>query len=769
MKKHSKKYYQIFFSYIFAFLIPLSIGSLFFLNNLDMVRKQSVQLNEAMLSIIQADNDKLLSQVKQFSMGLLGNSTVQELTAEGKRGATPQLQYLQYMLYEEINSVLNLSDRVRDTFVYNRSTGRIIGMNGILTTDLYYEMYLNGESFSKEKFLQLLSEPHYMDFFAVDGAVGGDRVLMISNELAFTQKNSECTVGIVLDASGIEETLREAKWEDSIAISVFDAQGTLLFSTREADSSGENYEEYMQGIYENEPTDAGKSTVLVRQSDELGWTYVTEIPQSIYDKNGRSIQIYFLAMLLASVAIGFLFASYMTRKNYNPIRGLMEFLKKSRQKPSVEVNDEYKWLRAEVENLMAEHEDAQTTIEDNRKHLKRYHILRLMEYPYSNLENIQDQLKQSGISLPMPYNIVILFVFYSREQEVSIRELNEKERRYYELVIENIFEELISEHFQAYMASAGDSMAAVVNLPDAGDAGVEIVREAIERLQSALKQYFQFGVVALLGKAHEGLSGIHLSYGEALELGAYTSLFDTPILSYEDVADVQFQYDYPSETEQKIINLLRSGNEKEAVQVVCSLLDHIFEQKLAAPVFRCLLFDLLGTLLKAADMVGDREFADEIQTLEWPSVKMPLEKLREYFSILITRIAGHVKVQQAKEGDYQVSLDIQSYVQQNYSNPDLNVAITAQHFGLSATYLSFLYKKQTEENLLEYITNIRLQKVNALLKEDHSVAEIAKMVGMRDSGSLIRIFKRKTGLTPGQMKARFQKEKAGAEEAGGQG
>ena len=140
-------------------------------------------------------------------------------------------------------------------------------------------------------------------------------------------------------------------------------------------------------------------------------------------------------------------------------------------------------------------------------------------------------------------------------------------------------------------------------------------------------------------------------------------------------------------------------------------------------------------------------------------------KLREYFSILITRIAGHVKVQQAKEGDYQVSLDIQSYVQQNYSNPDLNVAITAQHFGLSATYLSFLYKKQTGENLLEYITNIRLQKVNALLKEDHSVAEIAKMVGMRDSGSLIRIFKRKTGLTPGQMKARFQKEKAGAEEA----
>ena len=54
-------------------------------------------------------------------------------------------------------------------------------------------------------------------------------------------------------------------------------------------------------------------------------------------------------------------------------------------------------------------------------------------------------------------------------------------------------------------------------------------------------------------------------------------------------------------------------------------------------------------------------------------------------------------------------------------------------------------------------------------QEDHSVAEIAKMVGMRDSGSLIRIFKRKTGLTPGQMKARFQKEKAGAEEAGGQG
>jgi len=53
---------------------------------------------------------------------------------------------------------------------------------------------------------------------------------------------------------------------------------------------------------------------------------------------------------------------------------------------------------------------------------------------------------------------------------------------------------------------------------------------------------------------------------------------------------------------------------------------------------------------------------------------------------------------------------------------------------------------------LDYINKFRLAEAERLLREDHSVVEVAQMVGFRDSGSFIRVFKKKMGFTPGQLK-----------------
>lgn len=70
---------------------------------------------------------------------------------------------------------------------------------------------------------------------------------------------------------------------------------------------------------------------------------------------------------------------------------------------------------------------------------------------------------------------------------------------------------------------------------------------------------------------------------------------------------------------------------------------------------------------------------------------------------------------------------------------------------MTPAYLSTLFKKQTGESLLKFISQVRVEAAKSLLEEGKSVSEVAEMVGFRDVSTFIRVFKKQTGLTPGQF------------------
>ena len=104
------------------------------------------------------------------------------------------------------------------------------------------------------------------------------------------------------------------------------------------------------------------------------------------------------------------------------------------------------------------------------------------------------------------------------------------------------------------------------------------------------------------------------------------------------------------------------------------------------------------------------------------------------------------------EKDHVLSNRIEAYIQENYEDPDLNISQLGQQFDMTPAYLSSLYKKQTGMGLLDYINSARIEAAEQLLLNGASVVEAAQAVGFRDSGALIRVFKKKRGVTPGQLK-----------------
>ncbi len=89
------------------------------------------------------------------------------------------------------------------------------------------------------------------------------------------------------------------------------------------------------------------------------------------------------------------------------------------------------------------------------------------------------------------------------------------------------------------------------------------------------------------------------------------------------------------------------------------------------------------------------------------------------------------------------------YLQQNYANCDLKLADVLEHLGVSRSYFSNVFKAQTGQSFVEYLTNLRMDEAKRLLRETGLCTyEIAERIGFVDPHYFSVSFRRRTGMTP---------------------
>ncbi len=92
------------------------------------------------------------------------------------------------------------------------------------------------------------------------------------------------------------------------------------------------------------------------------------------------------------------------------------------------------------------------------------------------------------------------------------------------------------------------------------------------------------------------------------------------------------------------------------------------------------------------------------------------------------------------------------YVEKNYSER-ISVAQLAQLLCLSPDRLGHLFREGVGQAPLQYINEIRLRKAMNLLKTDeYTVTEVAQAVGFFDYNHFGRLFRRRYGCTPNQVR-----------------
>lgn len=90
------------------------------------------------------------------------------------------------------------------------------------------------------------------------------------------------------------------------------------------------------------------------------------------------------------------------------------------------------------------------------------------------------------------------------------------------------------------------------------------------------------------------------------------------------------------------------------------------------------------------------------------------------------------------------------YIEKHYAE-DVTITEIATELGVSASFLSRIFKKEIGIPIHEYLNQYRISKSLSLLKT-HTVTEVGYICGFCDSSHFVSIFKKHTDMTPMQYK-----------------
>lgn len=169
------------------------------------------------------------------------------------------------------------------------------------------------------------------------------------------------------------------------------------------------------------------------------------------------------------------------------------------------------------------------------------------------------------------------------------------------------------------------------------------------------------------------------------------------------------------------------------------------------------LLTLLAELMKSGPAADDERY--NMKTLI--NELLPQESLRDikqWLSRLLSSLSLSY-AQNRKRRTQRIIRSAKDIVREN-AKAGLNVQDIARQLGISPNYLSTVFKAETGENLIEYITRTRMDcAAHLLVENDYKIGDIAVMIGYGDHNYFAKLFRRQFGTSPSQYRLSHQTEK----------
>jgi two-component system response regulator YesN len=307
-------------------------------------------------------------------------------------------------------------------------------------------------------------------------------------------------------------------------------------------------------------------------------------------------------------------------------------------------------------------------------------------------------------------------------------------------------------------------------LLDSGKYGMVLSGTSFEELKVMSKTFYgvirricneEMGhsVFIAVSGMHKGFVGLGLAVGEAekaCNLRYISGSHD--ILFYNDIkkndTDEKAYYDISS-----MVTAIKLGEKTQLEQELDKLLKASVKRRGMAHEF--ISFVSAALFSEAVKIV--QEYGGRIESVypdpltgfknvsSMKTIDSAICKLREYLIELLIYLSDL-----KKDGFDNQIIKARDYISVEYNNKRLSLQDVADHVHMNLCYLSVLFKKQTGQSYIEYLTRIRMDKASDLLANSkYRSYEVADMVGYENATYFSTAFKKLLGLSPLEYRKKY--------------
>lgn len=743
-------------SYTLILVIPFFIWLGLYCYTKNVLTDNSAEMNEMLIEASISKIEESVNQINRNNIQLSMNSFIENIKYMDKNaGAEEYYKYAQFS--KELGHVKLSYSIIDNVYVYVPTLDHcFIGRENMSARD-FFDYYYADNDIEFEQWKKKLTDCKgmYQESQHVRGNTDKyEDVIAFIQPLPMGIKDSTAICVSLVKKKRLFELLESESKKPSTAFVAVNGSNTLLDTVGDASAVEELKNITSSGRFNV----CGKKQYVVRKDIEsIGWTFfamtsVQDILSGFYVMRLISAVLFCAYILLSGILI-----IAMLRRNYAPIRNLIERIASKLNMQYENSTDEYTWIEKVLKETIEKSSDAMTLVDKQNNQIRTKLINDLLEDKIKSSIKYEDAMHGLGINFIGNRFLVILFRIEEPEKVFSDADnMNEANRRRNgNFIINNIASELIGINYYTISTYIRDEAAIIVNIKDETDQEICLknIHEAIAKAKETIWQYFGFVFVTAMSNMHSAPSGIPQAYSEAKEALEYRVLHGSDaVIQYKDIDRGEaIQYYYPIEAEIKLMNCIKAGKETEARQIVDEICERNFRsRKLPLLLVKCLMCDIMSTLIKVVLDISPEEnkgFDISINKLLECS---NIYEMKENINAILEDVCRYVTSQSSSD----LTNRVKAYISENYSDSQLSVASVAESIGFTPTYMSAAFKSETGRGVLEYIMQYRVEAAKRKIAEmpDCPIEEISRQVGYDNMRTFIRIFRKYEGVTPLQYK-----------------
>ncbi len=211
---------------------------------------------------------------------------------------------------------------------------------------------------------------------------------------------------------------------------------------------------------------------------------------------------------------------------------------------------------------------------------------------------------------------------------------------------------------------------------------------------------------------------------------------------------------------ERVTEFLRRGDHQEVSFFVEEFVQGLGEHAMESVMFRQ--YALMDTYLTVVNFVENELHVsrDRIDSFEHTPKVAASEGAAVSYMKGIIEDALIIRDDVSMDRYHDVVQEAVDYIESHYAEEDFSLNVLASHVNFSPNHLSAVFRQETGQPFIKYLTDYRITKAKELLRcTGKKSSEIALLVGYKDAHYFSYAFKKAQGMTPTQYRGSHKEDR----------